>query len=73
MSKRKLKQKIKDLRVENYALVEGVKNLDSMNAFLEQTLQSCESACTYHQERSEKAFEIIGRFIVESELDAKAI
>lgn len=35
---------------------------------LERSLQSCESACMYHQERSEKAFEIIGRLVVDSEL-----
>lgn len=35
---------------------------------LEQSLRACENACTYHQERSEKAFEIIGRLMVESEL-----
>jgi hypothetical protein len=62
----KKKDKIKQLKIQ-------VNWLKSHNDFLEQTLKSCENACIYHQERSEKAFEIIGRLMVEGELDAEAL
>lgn len=41
----------------------------AMSDHFEHALEACESACMYHQGRSEKAFEIIGRLMVESELD----
>jgi hypothetical protein len=62
----KKKDKIKQLKIQ-------VNWLKSHNDFLEQTLKSCENACIYHQERSEKAFEIIGRLMVDGELDAEEI
>lgn len=48
------------------------KSIDSKNKLLdhyEQTIRSCEDACIYHQKRSEKAFEILGRTMVDGEME----
>ena len=48
------------------------KAIDSKNILLdhfEQTIRSCESACIYLQERADKAEQIIGRMMVDGELD----
>lgn len=76
MSKKKLREKIKALRAENDDLFDGLQHTDDTASYLaelnqrvEKSLMSCERALMYHQERSEKAFEIIGRLMVESEMD----
>lgn len=48
------------------------KSIDSKNKLLDhydQTIRSCESALIYHEERADKAEQIIGRMMVEQELD----
>ena len=48
------------------------KSIDSKNKLLdhfEQTIRSCESACIYHQEQADKAEQIIGRMMVDGELE----
>ena len=48
------------------------KSIDSKNKLLDhydQALKSCESACIYHEERADKAEQIIGRMMVEQELE----
>jgi hypothetical protein len=73
MRKAELKTDIRNLKCQLHAQKVRGDCLSKKAEFLEQTLRSCESACIYHQERSEKAFEIIGRLMVEGELDAEAL
>lgn len=69
MKKKELKTEVRNLKYMLHAQKVRGDFLDSKSNTLEGALSSCENACIYHQERSEKAFEIIGRLMVESEID----
>ena len=69
-------ERIKELEHDKNMLYKVAENLEqqvtSKNKLLdhyEQTLKSCESACIYHQDRADKAEKIIGRMMVEQELE----
>jgi hypothetical protein len=67
--KAELKTDIRNLKCQLHAQKVRGDCLSKKAEFLEQTLRSCESACQYHEREKLKAFEIIGRLMVEGEMD----
>ena len=50
-------------------LKEQIDIMNAINRHLSQCLESCENALQYHEKEKLKAFEIIGRLMVEKELE----
>jgi dTDP-4-amino-4,6-dideoxygalactose transaminase len=71
-TKKKLYVRELQLQIANERIKELEHGLASKNKLLDhydKTIRSCESACIYHQERADKAEKIIGRMMVEQELE----
>ena len=50
-------------------LVQQIASKNKLLDHYDQTIRSCESALIYHEERADKAEQIIGRMMVEQEMD----